>query len=132
MNGDRASRASGHIFDQHGVHAEWCRLKGPPEQNGVQRGFWYRIRDFEVTTDIVTVDAEGGEQPVACSLLKLRKDVPEKATVFNASTFGPPDSEMVYAAGCPKRHRIDHVNLTDDKVHCGECARDYEWEWERE
>ncbi len=98
----------------------------------VQRGRWYRIADYDRPSDLVTLgDVDGDELQVPYSRLKLSRDVPEKAVVYNTSTFeSTPGAEMVYVAVCPKGHRIPDVSLKDEQIHCHECTRDYECEHE--
>ena len=130
---ERAARATGRIFNRHGVHAEWCRLQGPPEQPGLRRAVWYRVVDFDPRSDLVTLDVEGEERTVvAYSLLKSSRDLPEKATVFSPSTFGPPGTKMVYRAVCPKGHEMGEVYPKNVPLACADChGREYDWESER-
>ena len=133
---ERTARAAGRIFDRHGVRAEWCRLKGSPDQPGLKRGFWHRVADFDSLTNLVTLDVNGKERTVPYSLLKPSRDLPEKATVFSPSTFVPRGTEIaeaVYVAVCPEGHKIGEVHPKEGiPLACADChGREYDWEWER-
>ena len=134
-NDERRSGAPGRIFDKHRIRAEWLRLKGPPEQQTLKRGVWYRLVDFDTWSDMVIVDVDGEERTLAYSLLKARRSEPQRATVFSPST---PSIQkmgfdvMTYVAVCPKGHEMGEVNPVEDvPLTCADCGG-REWEWESE
>ena len=129
----RAARAAGRILDRYGVHAEWARLKGRPDQGEFQRGRWYPVADFDSKTSVATLDVDGEDRSLASSLLVWLKDVPDRATVFSPSTFGPVGTEMKWAAVCPKGHAMGEVQPKDQDLPlaCADChGREWSWEWE--
>ena len=114
INHERRSGAHTRILHRHLIRAEWLRLKGPPEQQTLKRGVWYRLVDFETRSDLVTLFVAGEERTLAYSLLKPRRDIPEKATVFSPSTLSTPKmgfDVMTYVAVCPKGHEVGEVSL---------------------
>ncbi len=127
----REQLAAFRLFDRCGVRAEWAWLKKRGTGGPVGGCRWYRIRDYDPRTDLVTLAAEGGEHLVACSLLAFEKGAPTKITVYPIAPWGePPAAMMEYRGVCPMDHDFGPVlpHIKGLPITCPECGYERDWQ----
>ena len=114
--------------------AEWAQLKaGPPNTSGLQRGQWYAVESRRYDGLVRLLGQNAVVTPLHEQMIRIIDERPTRITRVQKTGFralrpGESPPKLAFYGVCPEGHRIDELRISDSRVPCPACGREYDVE----